>query len=250
MNKKRKNEEMRIYGKNACLVAFKSRPQDLIKVYLTEKNLFEFKHILKFCSDKKLAYHIVSSEEMESISKATHHEDVCMIFKQKIIPELEKIFSSTKLGLILALEEVENPHNLGAIMRTAAHFGVKTIIYKAKVPVAQTASAYRTAEGGAEALDAIQIESWDEVFRLSKKYKFELCATSGAEGESLFEFQFPDRIILFLGAEGRGISSQLLKKLDKKLTIPGTGLVESLNVSNANTSILTEWFRQKINPHK
>lgn len=248
MEKIKKNQEMKIFGKNASLMAFKFRPKDLIRVYLTEDRLIEFKNVLKFCSENKLAYHIVSTEEMERISKASHHENVCMIFKIKKSSSINDLFLDDKTKLILALEEVENPHNLGAIMRTSAHFGVSAIIYQAKVPVALSGSAFRTAEGGAESVEVLKVDSWEEVFRAAEKHKFKLVATSGADGESLFHFNFREKMIIFLGAEGRGLSAQMMKKLKLKMTIPGTGHVESLNVSNATTSILTEWYRQTSLP--
>lgn len=244
MSKLKKNQEVKIYGKNACLMAFKHRPEGLIRAYLTQKNFFEFKKVLKYCTDHKLAYHIVSSEELDSISKSTHHEEVCFIYKRKAGADLSEILKSKKNQLILALEEVQNPHNLGAIMRTAAHFGVSTIIYKASVPVAQSAAAYRTAEGGAEALNMIRVDDWKEVTQLAAKNKYLLVGTSGHEGTDLFRFQFSQNMILFLGSEGPGISSELKKILKENIKIPGTDFVESLNVSNANTAILTEWYRQ------
>ncbi len=244
MSKLKKNQEIKIYGKNACLMAFKMRPEGLIRVYLSQKNFFDFKKVLKFCTDKKLAYHVVTSEELDSITKSTHHEEVCFIYKKKEVPELSELFKSTDHSFILALEEVQNPHNLGAIMRTAAHFGVQTILYKADVPVAQSAAAYRTAEGGAEALHMVRIENWKEVISLATKNKYELYGTSGHEGSNLFEIKFPKKIMLFLGSEGDGISPELKKILKKNIKIPGSDFVESLNVSNANTAILTEWYRQ------
>src|SRR5690606_33237799 len=101
-------------------------------------------------ADQKLAYHVVEKEEIDSVTRATHHENICLVVKTRRTPEIKEMLTTQGRSLILCLEEVENPHNLGAIMRSAAHFGVSGIFYEAKVPVALTASAMRTAEGGAE----------------------------------------------------------------------------------------------------
>lgn len=246
MKTTKKNQEMKVYGRHACLTLFKKRPQDVIRAYVTRDGVFEFKDLIRHCVDHKLAYHVVESEELDNLTRATHHEDIVLVVKTKKAPTLEEIFSNKNRNLIIALEEVENPHNLGAIMRSSAHFGVSAILYEAKVPVAQTASAYRTSEGGAESVPAVQLLNWKEVLTLAKKNGYKTYATSSHEGESLFKTKFPQKTILFLGAEGKGLSSNLSKQIEEKICIPGTGEVESLNVSNATVAVLTEWYRQGL----
>lgn len=240
----KKNQEMKVYGRHASLSIFKHRPEDIIRIYITQEGVFDFRPLVRHCVDNKLAYHIVDKAEIDSITRATHHENIALVVKTKKLPSVKELFSQEGRVLFLALEEVENPHNLGAIMRTAAHYGVTGILYQAKVPVALTGSAIRTAEGGAETVPAIHLEGWSEVFDLAKRGGFKILGTSGHEGESLFKTTFPEKTILFLGAEGEGLSDRMLKKMQGLITIPGTGSVESLNVSNATAAVLTEWFRQ------
>lgn len=242
----KKNEEMKIYGRHACLKVFEQRPQTIVRAYITQESLFEFKAILRYCSDKKLAYHIVTKEELNAISKATHHENITLIVKVPPKRTVEEMLNVQGRRIILALEEVENPHNLGAILRTAAHFGVHGICYQAKVPVAQSGAALRTSEGGSEFVQTLQLEDWETFFKTAQKLNFQVFATSGHEGVNLFDVSFPEKTVVFLGAEGEGLSNKMLKRINKVLKIPGTGNVESLNVSNANTAILTEWYRQGL----
>jgi len=242
----KKNQEMKVYGRHACLKLFENRPEDVIRVYVTRDGVFDFKDIIRHCVDNKLAYHVVEKEELDSVSRATHHEDIVMVVKTKKALALKDFFNTTERTLILALEEVQNPHNLGAIMRSCAHFGVTGIVYEAKVPVAQTAAAFRTAEGGAESVNALHIQNWGEVFDLAKTRGFKIIATSSHQGESLFNTKFPEKTLLILGAEAEGISDRIMKKVDGFIAIPGTGKVESLNVSNANVALLTEWYRQGL----
>lgn len=241
-----KNQEMKVYGRHACLKVFEKRPQDIIRAYVTRDGVFEYKNLMKYLADQKLAYHVVEKEEIDNVTRATHHENICLVVKTKRVPELKEVLSSKGRSLILCLEEVENPHNLGAIMRSAAHFGITAILYEAKVPVALTASAFRTAEGGAETVPAVHLQNWNDVLDLAKKSGYKSFATSSHEGESLFKIDFPEKTLLFLGAEREGLSDKLLKKMNQLISIPGTGEVESLNVSNAATAILTEWYRQGI----
>jgi TrmH RNA methyltransferase len=246
MQMTKKNLESKVYGRHACLKIFEKRPEDIVRAYITQDGVFEFKAMMKYLADNKVAYHVVDKEEIDSITKATHHENICLIVKNKKLPELKDILGANERSLILCLEEVENPHNLGAIMRSAAHFGVSAILYQAKVPVANSGSAVRTAEGGAETVPALHVNDWGHVFDLGKRAGFYSFATSSHRGESLYETEFPEKVMLFMGAEREGLSDKLTKKMDHLLSIPGTGEVESLNVSNATTAILTEWFRQGL----
>ncbi len=242
MKAKKKNLETKLYGRHACLTLFKHRPDDLIRVYITEAGVFDFRPLVRHCVDNKLAYHIVSAQELETITKATHHEGIAIVAKRREQPELKEILKSD--GMIIALEGVENPHNLGAIMRSAAHFGVKAIVYEAKVPVAQSAAAQRTAEGGAEGPYTYHIDNWNDFLDQATRTGFSVFATSSHKGESLYQTKFAQKSILFFGAEGEGLSPKMSQKIKNFLQIPGTGMVESLNVSNATAVILGEWFRQ------
>ena len=246
MKAHKKNQEMKVYGQRAVEVLFQKRPEDIIRAYVTNDSLFNFKKLVKYCADNKLAYHVVEEAELESVTRATHHEGIALVVRNKKLPTLKELFQSPGRALILGLEHVENPHNLGAILRTAAHFGVTGIIYEAKVPVAQTASAYRTAEGGAEAVPALMVQEWKETFDLAKLNGFKSFSTSSHEGDSLFQTTFPEKTLLFVGAEARGLSQKLTKAMGGKILIPGSGEVESLNVSNATSSLLTEWYRQGL----
>lgn len=237
---------MKVYGRHAALKVFEKRPDDVIRAYITKEGIFEFRELIKYLADKKLAYHVVEKEELDTITKATHHENICLVVKTRQTPTLRELMGGEGRKLILCLEEVENPHNLGAILRSCAHFGVSGVVYEAKVPVAQSASAMRTAEGGAESVPALHVENWNEVFELAKREKFQIFSTSSHGGKSLFDLKFSENTLLFFGAEGPGLSKKLLAKASELIEIPGTGEVESLNVSNAVVSILTEWYRQAL----
>lgn len=240
----KKNHEMKVYGRHAVHSLFKHRPEGVIRAYVTQETLFEFKPLIRYCVDNKLAYHVVTSEELDDITKATHHEGVALLVKNKPLPQLKDLFKGK--GIILALDGVENPHNLGAIIRTCAHFGVKGLIYKAKVPVALTGAAYRTSEGGAEVVDSLHIQDWTSVLNEAKTQDFDIYATSSHEGGSLYANKFRESSLVFMGAEGEGLSQDLLKKITRHLQIPGTESVESLNVASATAVILSEWYRQSL----
>ena len=85
MKQTKKNLETRVYGRHACLKIFEKRPEDIIRAYVTRDGVFEFKALVKYLADQKLAYHVVEKEEIDSITRATHHENICLIVKNKIL---------------------------------------------------------------------------------------------------------------------------------------------------------------------
>ncbi len=91
----KKNQEMKVYGRHAALTLFKKRPEDLIRAYVTRDGVFEFKELIRYCVDHKLAYHVVEREEIDKLSRATHHEDILLVAKTKKFLWL-KIYSMAK----------------------------------------------------------------------------------------------------------------------------------------------------------
>lgn len=241
-----KDSELKVAGVNAVKVAFAKRPQDVIKFYVTEKNKKDFHDIMSFCVKNKKAYHIVADNELEKVTGSLHHEGVALLMKKKASISIESFLKSEekqKTSLILALENVQNPHNLGAIMRSAAHFGVKGLLVTMKEP-AQTSSAYRTAEGGAEAIDLIETKNLKASLEQLKKNGYTLMATSGHAKDDLYQTKFSSKVVLVMGEERKGLSSDIMKLCQNTLKISGTEAVESLNVSVATALIMGEFWRQ------
>ncbi|MFZ4712418.1 MAG: TrmH family RNA methyltransferase [Bacteriovoracaceae bacterium] len=241
-----KESEIKVAGVNAVKVAFMKRPNDIIKLYLTKTHLKTFAELVRFCTQNKRAYHVVENVELEKVGATNHHEGVVMVMKRKPVITLQSFLKTIKKDepvLLLALENVSNPHNIGAIMRSSAHFGAKAILVTAKEP-AQTSSAYRTAEGGAEVLDIVEATQMTEALKILVKEGFELVATSSHAKESLFQSQLSKRLVVVMGEERHGLSKEMTKLCHKTVTIPGSGAVESLNVSVATAIILGEYWSQ------
>ncbi len=240
-----KKAELKIHGFNACLAVFKRRPEGLVRVYLTEARMKTLSDVVRHCVKNRLAYHVSSPAELEKVSGATHHEGVCFVIKLPPFPDARELTRMAgQPGQWLAIEDVGNPHNLGAIMRTAAHFGAKGVFLVAPQGSWETGAYYRTAEGGAEVVPVIPVETLPELVALTAELGLTLYATSGNQGASLYKGKLADKAVFFMGAEGPGLSVEALKASTKTLRIPGTELVESLNVAAATALFMGEWYRQ------
>ncbi len=235
--------EMKITGISACLMVFEKRPQDVVKIFLTDENVKIFSDILKHFAAEKKSYHIISKEELERISCAVHHEGVCFYVKKPRIESFSDFFnkSKDKKTCIVALENVDNPHNVGAIMRVCANFGVSAILMK-KADNFQNAAVFRTSEGGAEWVQLLDCSDFRRAVMLFKNKGFKVFTTSSHTGRSPYKAKFTDKTMFVFGSEKNGISKDLLDKGDSILSIAGTGHVESLNVTCAASILLSAYY--------
>jgi TrmH RNA methyltransferase len=145
----------------------------------------------------------------------------------------------------LWLDGVGNPHNLGAILRSAAHFGVSALLLPKHSPLALSGAAARVAEGGAEAVSFVRLGREDNAIAQLHGAGFALAATVVRGGQDLFSARLPERLVYVLGAEGEGMDTALAATCDLRLSIPGSGAVESLNVAAATAVLLAQWMRAR-----
>ncbi|MBS0194173.1 MAG: rRNA methyltransferase [Proteobacteria bacterium] len=240
----RREAEQRLHGVNACLAAFAKRPDDLRKLWLVESNIPAFKPVLAWCVKHRIGYRVVDDEEIARLTESRHHEGVCMALLRREPPSLEHLLAAIpadKPALLLWLHGVGNPHNLGAILRSAAHFGVRAALLGDAS--ALSPAAYRVAEGGAEAVPCVAVGDVARTRERLRAAGFSLAATVVRGGEALYANPLPARLVLLMGAEGEGLPQSLMEAADLRLRIPGSGAVESLNVSVASALLIAEWAR-------
>lgn len=236
--------EQKYYGLHACLALWKRRPQDVIRVYVQESVLKVCSPLLKWCAQQKKAYHIVPSEELNRITDSVHHEGVCILAKERASIRFSDLRLPAGKSCLLYLDGVQNPHNVGSILRTCAHFGILYVLGENLPPLSP--SACRVAKGGAEAVQLVQLDNSVKALEKLKREGFAFIGTSSHKGVSLYQFPYPPRTILAFGSESHGLSKGTSKLATHHLQIPGTGHVESLNVSVAVSLCLGEYARQHL----
>lgn len=241
-------KELKFYGAAACLALWQHRAQDVIRIYLEERCIPQFSAMLQWAAAKRKAYHVVTADDLERLTQSIHHQGICLLAKEPIALSFNEwlplIRDDAEPHLLAYLDGVENPHNLGAILRTCAHFGVRYVLGMEDRMPKLSPSACRVAEGGAEEVMLVYLQHPVRQLGQLKEYGFELIATAANKGISLYEHRFRERSILMLGNEGEGINPSLFQAADKLLRIPGSGHVESLNVSVAFGIIAGEHHRQ------
>jgi RNA methyltransferase, TrmH family len=246
---RRNGDEMRIYGVNACLALFARRPHDLRKVYLLESRIPDLKIVLAWCVQHKLGYRVVENADLDKLSASQHHEGVC--FDARRIPFLslstllQRLPPPPQPAVLVWLDGVGNPHNFGAVLRSAANFGVHGLLLTEDSALAMSGAAFRVAEGGAESVPIAQVRAGEDVFGALRNADVSIAATVPREGEGLYAARLPARLAFVLGAEGGGMRRNLIDRANLHLTIPGTGAVESLNVAASAAVLFGEYYRQQ-----
>ena len=240
------DNENKVYGENACRVLFSQRPDAVVRLYVSEKMAAKLADVMKYLAAMKKAYHIVDDAELEKVAASGHHGGVVMLVKRKAPASLAHNLQQKgrKRDCLLALDGVGNPHNLGAITRSCAHFGVGGIIMK-QPELLQSGAALRTAEGGGEFVDGLSCDNLPLALKLCKDAGYTLITTSSHGGKSLYTTTLPEKVVIVFGEEMFGVSQHVAKSADISVQIPGSGKVESLNVSVAASLILGEWYRQQ-----
>ena len=241
------NDELRLFGLNAVLAAFEARPQALRKLYLLEARIPRLQPLLKWCVANRVGYRVVEDGDLNKLAGTTHHEGVVAdVVRAPVLP-LAQWLQQVGEGPALALwlDGVGNPHNLGAILRSAAHFGVAAILLPSHSKLALSGSAARVAEGGAEAVPMVRLPSTPQALAQLRDAGFHLSATLVDGGDDLFKAQLPERLVYVMGAEGQGMDRDLASLCDSRVSIPGSGAVESLNVASATAVLLAHWRSQR-----
>lgn len=241
----RGNDELRLYGWNAVQALFEHRPQALRKLYLTEALIPRMQPVLKWCVANRVGYRVVEEGDLNKLAATTHHEGLVADVLRAPMLALDEWLATLPGGkpvLALWLDGVGNPHNFGAILRSAAHFGVAGLLLPPDSTLALSGAAARVAEGGAEAVPLVRLPALPEAMAQLRAAGLSLAATLVEGGDDLFAAALPPRLVYVMGAEGEGMDRALAQDCDHQVSIPGTGVVESLNVASATAVLLAQWY--------
>jgi len=243
-------DELAICGMNAVLAAAEHHPEKINRLFLRQDRLEWFLDICRQLAERKRPYKICENEELERVCKSVHHQGVvAMIEAPQIQPlgidGLDFWASEGKTGLVL--HSIGNDHNLGAIARAAAFFDVHFIVLNENDSEARlTTSAYRVAEGGLEHLEVRKIADTAAFLKDASKSLFIIGTDTRARrrisdlGDIVKDAKKRPPwiggnmgIAIVLGNEESGLPENVKKQCSCLLRIPGTGNIESLNVTQA-----------------
>lgn len=191
-----------------------------------------------------------NAKELDRLSSQQRHQGVIAGFKGSNIAaegQLDSILDAIEgTPLVLVLDGVQDPHNLGACLRTADAAGVHLVVICKDHSAGITPVVRRAASGAAETLPVIQATNLARVLRTLKQRGIWLAGTSDGVSDSLYTTDLSGPLALVMGSEGTGLRRLTAELCDYLVSIPMAGQVESLNVSVATGVCLYEITRQRL----
>ncbi len=195
---------------------------------------------------------VLSSEQLTALVGSDSHQGMIAQLlprpKREWADVLRDCVEAGTSILIVALDGITDPHNLGAVLRAAECFGIDAVVWSKNRGSGITPVVSKVSVGASELVTCVEVSNLAEALRRAQTAGFWVVAADGGEAsEALEAFRFPERSILVLGAEGHGVSRLLLDRSDFRVRISMSGRIDSLNVSQA-AAVLLFWARRGSSP--
>ena len=228
-----------IYGKNAVREAVASGCATGLKVV----KRFEQDMIVQKAKAKKIPVELVEEPELTRIAKNPSHQGflaICKGWKNYTIEELIESSKRSAYPLLLILDGIEDPHNLGAILRSCDAFGIDGIIMKKRNEVPLNSTVAKVSTGAICYEKVASVPNLSQAIRKLKDNGFWVVTSDGSGTTNYDEIDYKCPIALVVGSEGFGVSRLLVRDSDFVAKIPMVGHVNSLNASVATAVFLAQ----------
>jgi TrmH RNA methyltransferase len=231
-----------IAGSAAVAALFARRPESVQRLFFSPARMREAKPYLKLLAKSRRPYRELPPDEMRKVAATSKHGGIVAIAAARTLPYIDP--ATNKHSFLLCLDGVSNPHNLGAIARSAAFFGTPAILFgEDESQALLSGAAYRTSEGGLEHLDLYKTRNLAKTlrqFNVSRNY-LTVATMLGADAVPLSAVSRDRPIALVLGNEERGVSSRVAGQCLHNVCLAGSGSVQSLNVAQTAAVLLHEF---------
>lgn len=229
--------ELRLCGLPAVLTRFQRDPDSIQRLFFDEKTGRKVGAISKALAAARKVYRCVDTAELEKISGSLHHGGIVAVVTVPPLraPSPADVARWAKVRApVVLLDRIGNAHNLGAIARTAAFFGIEHLVIPNDPHAAlPNDAAYRVAEGGMEHVTVWRTPSLPELARALAKAGYDVVGAATRGGDARETAVAGRPWALALGNEETGLSPDVAAACTRRVTLAGSGKVESLNVSVA-----------------
>jgi 23S rRNA (guanosine2251-2'-O)-methyltransferase len=230
--------------------ALKVRPHAFQKILVAEgKGSKGIQQIAALAQSKRISIKPANKEELTQIAHTRDHQGIVAVISPYPYASLDDILrrwkSSGEKLLLLALDSVQDPHNLGAIIRSAHLFGVHGIIIPKDRSASVTPVVAKASAGAVEHTLIARVTNLVSTLKELKKDGAWIVGASAEAEQNIYSFRFDLDLVLVIGGEDEGIRSLVRKECDHLLSIPLRGNISSLNTSVACAVFLSEVVRQR-----
>lgn len=227
-----------IYGKNPVIEAIRARK--VVKVFIV--NNFNDQKISSLIKENRLTVSMISPNEMDKMCDGVH-QGIAAELKPYQTVGLEEIIAKAKKKekkIIVMLDNISDPHNLGAILRSADVFEASGIILPKHNSVTLNATVAKTSAGAINYVPVAVVNNLNQAIKALKDEGYWVVATDGSAEISYSSLKYDFPVVVVIGSEGKGVSPLVLKNSDYIVKIPQFGHVNSLNASVAAGILLAE----------
>lgn len=245
-----------IYGIHAIQTALEHDPHNIRNVWVdTSKQNKRLDTLIALAKKSGISIQTSKSKQLDRMANNTRHQGIVAEYnlqqsyhEDDLFNLIEKLQVQEQKPLILVLDGVTDPHNLGACMRTAEGAGAHAVVIPKDNSVGLTPTVRKVASGAAELIPLIPVTNIARTLDQLKQLGLWAVATSDKADATLFETDLDIPLVLIMGAEGKGIRPLTEKHSDILVKLPMMGQVSSLNVSVATGICLYEAVRQRLTP--
>lgn len=240
-----------IMGLHAINELLRHAPQRILKVFTSIREAKERKTAIYLeCEKWEIPVHFSSDEQLSQMCGSDSHQSFVAHVKGRKFYEVKEFIQNVEEKshvLVLLCDQIFDPQNFGALLRCAECFGVDGVGWSKNRGSDLTPVSSKASCGASEWLPLIRISNLAEGVSQFQEAGFEVISAALKEGsKDALHFRFGAKTVLVVGSEGSGIQPLILKRSDYIVHIPMFGKIESLNVAQAATSLLT-CYRMQVN---
>ncbi len=236
-----------IYGMHAVQGVLKHQSQSVERLYHDNNRRDERLHkLLKLARDNNIPCEATSRKKLTELSGNDNHQGIAIIHRvSEQLASLEQTIAKSSHPLILVLDAITDPHNLGACLRSADAAGVTAVIYPKDKSASITPTVRKIACGAAETVASFAVTNLARTLDELKSQGIWIIGAAGEATQTFYEMDLKGSVAIVVGAEGKGLRRLTRDKCDFLAKLPMQGMVSSLNVSVATGICLYEAVRQR-----
>ena len=236
----KQTKDILIYGKHPVELALKNPHRTIKEIYATKQAVSEMdipRHIPLHPADNRLLENMVGREAV--------HQGIVAVCQPLPNPDLNQILHHLKgadRALLIVLDQVSDPRNIGAILRSSVAFGASAVIIPEAGSPTETGTMAKAASGALDLIPLVRVANLARTLDMLKKADFWCVGMDGYARDTIGQSKLPKRCALVLGSED-GMRDLTKKSCDMLIKLPMNSAIESLNVSIAAAVAMYEWMR-------
>lgn len=237
-----------IVGRNAVREALRSG-RTIQRLFITnDKVQGSLQEIIGLAKDKGIELRRVDDKQLSKYADGVVHQGVVALAAPVKFADLGEVlqnWSSDKVPLLILLDGIEDPHNMGAIIRTAECCGATAVLIPKRHTAPINATVAKTSAGALESIPLVQVGNVAQTIEELKKQGFWVLGAHMEGQQTLYQADLTSPLVLVIGNEGKGLSRLTKERCDFLVTIPMYGRINSLNASVAAAILMYEAVRQR-----